>query len=77
MKDIILTAKQQKCEIKTFLTCFILANILNVVSIITYDTEWSELYTQIFWILAISCVLYGLSIVLRFLFYGIRYLLKR
>lgn len=77
MKDIIFTVKRQKCEIKIFIACFILTNVLNLISIYIYDTEWSELWTQIFWVLAISCAFYGLSIVLRLLFYGIKYIFKK
>lgn len=70
MKDIIITAKRQKTEIGVFCICIILAILLNLFSIAFFGTEWSELWTQSFWMLLITVGLYGLSIVLRLLFYG-------
>lgn len=71
MKDIIITAKRQKTEIKVFCACVILAISLNVCSIISFGTEWTELWTQSFWMVFIALSLYGLSIVSRLLFYGL------
>lgn len=71
MKDIIITAKRQKTEIGVFCACIILAILLNVCSIISFGTEWTELWTQSFWMVLITFSLYGLSILLRLLFYGL------
>lgn len=70
MKDIIITAKRQKTEIAVFCACIVLAILLNVCSIFFFGTEWSELWTQSFWMMLITVGLYGLSIVLRLLFCG-------
>lgn len=69
MKDIIISVKQQKTEIKIICTCIVLAYLLNIISILSYGTEWSELWTQSLWMLIITCLLYGLSIVLRLLYW--------
>ncbi len=76
MKDILLTVKRQKTEIKIFCVCIVLAYLMNIISIIAYGTSWSELWTQSLWMLLITCGFYGLSIVLRLLYYGIRLLKK-
>lgn len=70
MKDIVFSVKQQKTEIKIFFTCIVLAYLLNIISIIMYGTEWSELWTQSLWMLIITCGLYGLSVILRLLWSG-------
>lgn len=72
MKDIILSAKRQKTEIKMFCICVVLAYLMNIVSIVVYGTSWSELWTQSLWMLVISCGFYGVSVVLRLLFHGLR-----
>lgn len=72
MKDILLSVKRQKTEIKIFCTCIVLAYLMNIISIIVYNTEWSELWTQTFWMVIITCGLYGLSILLRIIYYAIR-----
>lgn len=76
MKDIVLSVKRQKTEIKIFCVCIVFAYLMNIVSIIAYGTSWSELWTQLPWMLLITCGFYGLSVVLRLLYYGIRQLRK-
>lgn len=76
MKDIVLSVKRQKTEIKIFCVCIVLTYLMNIVSIIAYGTSWSELWTQLPWMLLITCGFYGLSVVLRLLYYGIRQLRK-
>lgn len=77
MKDILLSVKRQKTEIKVLCTCIILAYVMNIVSIIAFSTEWSELWTQSLWMLIVTCGLYGLSVVLRLLYCGIQSLLHK
>ena len=69
MKEIVLSVKRQKTEIKIFCVCIALAYLMNIISIIAYGTSWSELWTQ-------SCGFYGLSVVLRLLYYGLSQLRK-
>ena len=70
MKEIVLSVKRQKTEIKIFCVCIALAYLMNIISIIAYGTSWSELWTQSLWMLLITCGFYGLSVVLRLLYYG-------
>ena len=72
MKEIVLSVKRQKTEIKIFCVCIALAYLMNIVSIIAYGTSWSELWTQSLWMLIITCGFYGLSVVCRLLYHGIR-----
>lgn len=73
MKDIVISAKRQKTEIILFCVCLLLAVLLNVYAIIAYHTEWSELWTQLLWVLFIGCILYGITVVVRLVIGGIRY----
>jgi nucleoside recognition membrane protein YjiH len=72
MKDIIITVKQQKTELKWLLACFCLAILLNVASIIIYKTSWNELFTQILWVLFFTLGFYAVSFVVRFVYNGIK-----
>lgn len=65
MKDIIITERRQKIEITWFITCLLLAILLNVYSIIAFGTEWKELWTQSVWTLVIGCGFYVLSVLVR------------
>ncbi len=72
MKDLHISAKRQKNELKWLVTCFFIAILINVFSIIMYETPWSEVFTQFLWVLVIACVLYALSIALRVAIYLIK-----
>ena len=47
MKEIVLSVKRQKTEIKIFCVCIALAYLMNIISIIAYGTSWSELLDTI------------------------------
>jgi len=72
MKDLLITSKRQKTEIIWFVICFCVAELINLISIIIYDTSWSDLYTQILWVLIITCLLYAVSVALRVCLYLIK-----
>lgn len=74
MKDIKfkLTAKRQKTELIIWGICFLIAFLLNVYSIIAFDTEWKELYTQLLWVLSLSIGFYFIILFLRLLYWLIR-----
>ena len=76
MKDSIITAKRKKIELITFLVCFIVANLINLYAINTYDTPIKELYTQIGYICIVSIIIYLIWSVLRIIFYSVIKLFK-
>ncbi|MDR3250385.1 MAG: hypothetical protein LBT42_01790 [Tannerella sp.] len=72
MKDITISVKRQKTELKWLLASFCTAFLLNILSIIMYATSWDESYSQLLWVLAITVILYAVSIGFRLLFYAIK-----
>jgi uncharacterized membrane protein (DUF485 family) len=68
MKDIHISAKRQKTELYWLLGCFCLAFLLNFTAIITYKTSWTELYSQIFWMLLITFGLYFAILLIRIIY---------
>ncbi len=79
MKDIQIniSRKTQKAEILLFLACFVIAFGLNVISIIVYNTSWSELFTQLLWVICLAALFYGLTVFFRVIYWGIRLLFKK
>ncbi|MDR1406685.1 MAG: hypothetical protein LBJ23_01400 [Tannerella sp.] len=77
MKDILFTARQQKCELRWLCACLAAAFVLNIVSITVYRTEWRELWTQIVWVIFIGAALYALSVVVRLIVCGVMRLLRK
>jgi len=72
MKDIVITGKRLRLEGLIFTGCFIVAFLLNVFSIVFYKTEWKELYTQLLWVICLSCLIYFLFLVLRLLYFFLK-----
>jgi hypothetical protein len=72
MKDLHISAKRQKSELKWSAGCFCVAILLNILSIIMYKTLWSEIFTQLLWVLIITCALYVVSVFVRVIFYFIK-----
>lgn len=68
-KDTTISAASKKKEFFIFLSCFIGANILNVIGIIQHSSPARELITQLHIVLLVSLVIYGLILVLRVLYY--------
>ncbi len=77
MKDTILTAQRKKKELITLLICFIIANLVNLYSIFTYNTPLTEMITSFFYVLIFSGALYIIWSLLRILFYSITILFKK
>ena len=77
MNDIVVTAARLKREAWVLLLCFILATLLNVFAIATRGTEWSELFTQLHVVAALSVVLYLVLGALRVVIFGGWRLIRR
>ena len=68
MKDIIIPGKTIQRELWTLASCFIIANLINLYAILTYNTNFSELLTMIGYVTVTTLVLYGTWSFLRFVF---------
>ena len=67
MKDILIKGRTLKKELIIASSSFVIAFCLNIYSIVYYNTPWSELYTQIFWVLTLAILIYSVSVFLRFI----------
>lgn len=65
MKDTVIKAAVKRRELWIWLTCFIVANVVNITTIICYSTPWYEVFTQLGYVVALSVLLYVLTIVVR------------
>lgn len=72
MKDIIITSKRIKKELYILLSCFAIAFILNIVSIVIYKTSWVEVFTQIGYVIVITIVLYLILALVRLFISGLK-----
>lgn len=77
MKDFIIKGKWIKRELIVIISIYVLANLLNFISILIYKTDWKELYTSQLFVLYFTEWLYILSVVVRLIYFGIKYILKR
>ncbi len=65
MKDITISGKRIRTEMRWLLGCFMAAIIFNVYSIIRFKTSWAEFFTSLHVLLILSLVLYVLLLFLR------------
>ena len=77
MKDIVIKGKDIRREFIVMFCCFIMAMMVNTAAIITYDRPWSELYSQIGYVIFMSVCIYILLAVVRVIVYCILSLLRK
>jgi len=65
MKPIIIKPKQLKKELYFWLTAFGIAFLLNIFSIIKYQTNWKEIVTQSGYVFALSIIIYLVIVLFR------------
>lgn len=71
MQDTVITARAKKRELKFFGISFLIAFLLNILSIILYHTQWKELYTQLGFVIKLSVVIYAGIVVIRLIVIGV------
>lgn len=59
MKDTLVTARMKRRELKILLWCFLAANALNIAAIAAYGMRWTELFSQIGYVVCITLVFYA------------------
>lgn len=74
MKDTVISAAVKRRELKIWLVCFIVANIVNWAAIIKYQTPWYEIFTQIGYVVVSSLLFYGLLLLVRIAYKILRHL---
>ena len=72
MKPIIISPQRIKREGAYLLVAFIIANLLNVYAIITYQSRWSELISFLPLIIMLSLFLYVIIGLVRLIVFSIR-----
>ncbi len=77
MKDTIISADVKRRELKIWLACFVVANIINWAAIIKFQTPWYEIFTQMGYVVVSSLLLYGLLLLVRIAWRIIRALLGK
>ena len=65
MKDIIIKSDTVKRELLVFGACFVLACLMNIYAISIAGTPWSELFTQLGYVMFIALVVYLLLALVR------------
>ncbi len=77
MKDSIISAKSKKRELNIFIIAFVVAFILNIISIIAYNTDWIEVLSALHYVLLFAIVLYIIQGIIRLIIWGIRRLASK
>ncbi|MFZ4581738.1 MAG: hypothetical protein ACOYM7_03715 [Paludibacter sp.] len=75
MKDFTISGNRMLRELITFIVCFVIAFSTNVMAIVIYKTQFSELFSSLHYVLIFSFVLYFIWIAIRLLVAPIKYLI--
>ena len=65
MKDITISAKRIRTELRWLLLGFVLAIVLNIYSIIKFKTSWSELVSSLHILLVMALIIYVILLFFR------------
>ena len=76
MKDTIITSKRKQLELKTLLACFIIMNSINIYSIYTFNTSWTEVIMSLGYVTIGSFALYIIWTILRLFLFGSKHILE-
>ena len=65
LRDSVITAGQKKREIIIALSCFAATFLLNVYCVIRYACPWTEIFTQLGFVVVLAVGLYVLTVIVR------------
>jgi hypothetical protein len=65
MKDITISGRRIKIELKWLLGCLVAAIVFNVYAIIRYETSWAEFFSSLHVVVILSFVFYLLLLFFR------------
>lgn len=77
MKDLRITANRQKKELIVFSFCFLLSFVINIISIVVYNTSWIEVIQSIGYVVVLAVFLYFLFTLFRLLWLLFRTVYQR
>ncbi len=77
MKDTVITAKVKRREISLAAGCFLAAFLVNVYAIIRFGTPWTEMFTQIGYVIVLSVIIYAVVWVIRLCIMAVMALIRR
>lgn len=65
MKDIIITGRRIRCELLIFAACAAVMELINIYAIFRYDGRWTEVFTNLGFVVAYSVGAYAVLAVVR------------
>ncbi len=76
MRDIVIKAATIRKELIIFSVSLVAALLLNIYSIVSYETAWKELYSQLHVVIALGIVIYLLVLFFRLIALGVTGMFK-
>ncbi len=77
MKDILIKGKRAEQELKYALGCLIAAIAVNIYAIVSYQTQWIEIFTQLHITMALTVFFYVIIICCRFSVFGAKKIFQK
>ncbi len=77
MKDIVISGRDIRRELWFWLASFCISFVINIIAVVRFDRPWTELVSQIGYVVVISVLIYFLLWVIRLLVAGARRLFRK
>ena len=69
----VITGRRVRTELRTVVVCFIISFLTNIGAIMFYNRPWTEMFTQIGFVIIIAVTLYIITVLLRAPWHIIRF----
>ncbi len=76
MRDIVISGRIVRRELLIAVSCFLLSFCINAGTVIAYVKPWTEIFSQIGYVVVISVVFYAVLMFFRILFLGLKKCLR-
>lgn len=77
MKDIVIPSRIIRRELLVVLACFLTSFLVNVGAVVAYHKSWTEIFSQIGYVVVISVFFYVILWIIRILFLIIKKIINR
>ncbi len=77
MKDIVIPSRIVRRELLVALACFLTSFFMNVGAVVAYHKSWTEIFSQIGYVVVISVFFYVILWIIRILFLIIKKIINR
>lgn len=77
MKDIVISGKRIKKELRVLLACVVAVEAVNIYAVVEYGGKWTEIFTSLGFVVTSAFCLYAVLAAIRLIIFGISGLIRK